>query len=187
MGLFRYLPAVLLLAAHPVGAVQINYDLVSLGGTSYRYEYTVTNDGSLGATPIEWFDILFDPSLYDETSLTIVTPDPPASDWDETFLQPGLLVPVDYDAYAKSGGITNGTSVSGFAVQFSWLGTGTPGAQPFEVYDTSTFALVGSGSTTNIGAVVPEPGTLFLFLLPSAGVALFRLVGRSGGRPPRRE
>jgi hypothetical protein len=56
--------------------------------------------------------------------------------------------------------------VSGFSVQFVWLGSGTPGAQPFEVYDPLTFNLLVSGTTTpGPAAVIPAASTLSFALL----------------------
>jgi hypothetical protein len=161
----------LLLLANPATAIIIDYDLTSLGGiggNSYRYDYTVTNtnDGSLGSgVAIEGFTIFFDPVFYDENSLTIVTPDPPASDWNEVILGSGLLVDAAYDVFAVAGGVAPGDFVSGFAVEFTWLGTGMPGAQPFEIYDPVTFEILVTGSTRVAGTSVPEPGTLALLFL----------------------
>ena len=143
----------------PAQAIQISYDLASLGGNQYRYTYTVMNDGSTGGA-VELFDILFDPAIDDELSLTIVTGDPPASAWSEQIIASGILIPAAYDALALSGGIPISSSETGFAVEFAWLGTGTPGAQGFEIYDPITFDLIETGTTT----VVPAP---------SAGLLLF--------------
>jgi len=157
--------ASLAFAAQAASATIIDYHLVSLGGSSYRYEYKLMNDGSLGAgVPVKWYDITFNSSLYDEPSLLIVTPDPPASDWDEQIFSTGLLVEPVYDVFALSGGIAVGGTVSGFSVQFTWLGAGIPGVQSFEVYDPNTFDLLESGRTQPADGAVPEPGTLALFL-----------------------
>ena len=171
----------LLLTAHPVKSALVEYNLTSLGGSSYQYDYTVSNDGSLGlGVDIEWFAILFDPSIYNEASLTIVTPDPPASDWDQLILGSGLLVPAAYDVFALSAGIAQGDSVFGFAVQFDWLGLGTPGSQSFEVYDATTFDLIYQGSTTTATttSTVPTPSTLLLLLLSVLGLWLFKVKRR---------
>jgi PEP-CTERM motif len=156
--------AVLLLAATPAAATTIHYALVDLGAGSYRAIYSVINDGSLGA-PLEGFDIFFDPSLYLESSLGIVTPLPLAADWDQLILGSGVLVSAAYDALGLSGGIPDGGSASGFAVEFSWIAPGIPGPQPFEIFDPGTFEVLESGVTTP----VPEPDTFALVLL---GLAL---------------
>ncbi|MEO8444764.1 MAG: hypothetical protein ABI567_07150, partial [Gammaproteobacteria bacterium] len=71
-------------------------------------------------------------------------------------------------------GIASGQSVSGFAVSFTWLGAGTPGAQTFQIYDASTFGLLGSGTTT----AVPAP-TAFWLLTTAVAAAGFRMRRRS--------
>lgn len=163
------------LSVQTASATLIRYELTPTGGNNYRYEYTVTNDGTLGAgVALEWFAILFDPALYDETSLTIVTADPPASDWDELILGSGLGVDAAYDVLALSGGIADGDSVSGFAVEFTWLGTGTPSAQRFEIYDPVSFNVIEAGSTRATATSVPEPGTLALLLLTTLAAAMMR-------------
>lgn len=157
----------LLLVAHSAKASLIEYQLTSLGGSTYQYDYTVSNDGSLGpGSNIEWFAIMFDPAFYDESSLTIVTPDPPASDWDEIILLSGLLVPAAYDAFSLSTGIADGISVTGFAVKFDWLGAGDPGSQSFEIYDPDNSEILYSGTTLlqNGVAAVPSPNTISLLL-----------------------
>ena len=168
---YRFLSTILFsLVAQPASAAIIDYELISLGGSSYRYEYAVTNDGSLGAgVSVEIFDILFDTSLYDDLSLNIVTLDPPASDWDEYFLGSGIGIPSAYEAWTWSTGIADGDTVFGFAVEFGWLGEGIPGEQGFEVYDPLTFNLLETGTTRSSVEAVPEPNTLALFLLAAIG------------------
>ena len=142
---------------------------------SYRYEYTVTNNGSLGAgVPVESFAIIFDSALYDEFSLAIVSTNPPASDWDEQIFGTGLLIEPAYDAFALAGGIADGISVAGFAVQFDWLAAGMPARKPFEVYDPNSFDLLETGTTRSATASVPEPSTLALLVVPAAALALAR-------------
>jgi len=173
----------LLLSAQTAHADFVSYVLTSLGGTDYRYEYTVTNDGSLGASvAITGFTIMFDPVLYDENSLSIVTTEPLASDWDEIILSSGLLVDAAYDAYALAGGVATGSTISGFAVEFTWLGNGTPGAQSYEIYDQDTFDLIAFGTTNLSSSIddptspqVPEPN-IFILLLTAAFAAI--VIGR---------
>lgn len=168
------------LLAQTASANTIEYSLTALGGNNYRYDYTVINDGSLGTgIAIEGFFISFDPAQYDESSLNIVTSAPLAADWDEMILGSGLGVPADYDVYALAGGIGVGESISGFAVEFAWLGSGTPGAQPFGIYDPETFETIDSGTTSLIASApgnpdtpeIPEPSTLFLLLAAFAARA----------------
>lgn len=169
------LALVLLVHIQTANAVSIHYDLTALGGDDYRYEYIVANDGSLGAgVALEWFAILFDPALYDETSLTIVTANPPAAEWDELILGSGLLIDAAYDVFALGGGIADGDSVAGFAVEFTWLGAGMPSAQAFEIYDPVSLNVIETGSTRTTVTGVPEPGTLALLLLAAFAAAMLR-------------
>ena len=101
-------------------------------------------------------------------------PAAPNADWDVITWDPDLGIPDDgaYDALAW----VNGASLADpFTVSFVWLGSGTPGAQPFELYTldwaSGTVAITDFGST----APVPEPATLVLLgtgLLGFAGAGL---------------
>jgi hypothetical protein len=83
----------------------IAYDLTSLGADRYRYDYTVTNDGSLGAgVPLEWFQLQFDPLQYQESTLGIVSDPGLAADWDQLLLGSGVGLPASYDVFALTGG-----------------------------------------------------------------------------------
>lgn len=151
-------------------ASTIEYSLQSLGGNNYRYSYTVSNDGTLpGGVAIQLFDILFDPSLYDETSLTIASTPALAADWSQQFLASAPSVPAAFDVYANGAGIASGNSANGFAIDFIWTGTGIPGAQSFQIYDPDTFALLETGTTQPTNAV-PLPLSFPLFLSGLAGL-----------------
>jgi hypothetical protein len=156
------------LASSRAGATIIRYQLIPLGGIDYQYVYAVENDGTLGGgAPVALFDLLFDPTLYAEASLTAATAAPLANAWDELFLASAPGVPAAYDALALAGGVADGATVSGFTVTFTWLGAGTPGSQPFEIYDPLTFALLEQGLTVN---ATPLPPTTWL--LGSGAAAL---------------
>jgi hypothetical protein len=156
--------ALLLVAAQAAsGAVSIQYDVVQVSGNVYRYVYSITNSGN-SASPVRLFDILFDTSLYQESSLQIVTPNPLHTQWSEQLLASAPAVPAAYDALSLTGGIPPGTTVTGFSVQFTWLGSGTPGNQPFQIFDPNTFAILQTG-TTGVPLPVPAASTLALSLV----------------------
>jgi hypothetical protein len=152
--LFRscFLSASLILLSFQAAAdtLPFSYSLINLGSGDYQYDYTIYNNGSLGATvPVQLFDVFFDPALYSD--LSIVTPSPLASQWAETIFPAGLGQPADFDVLAQppNGGIPVGGTASGFAVDFTWLGQGQPGFQPFQISDSGDFALLQSGNTIN--------------------------------------
>lgn len=145
----------------PSYATSILFNTTDLGGGTWEYEYTVTNDTLL--TDIEEFTVFFEYGLYD--NLIVTTPLTPG--WDELTANPVLIFgsPNDgfYDALALGLGIAPGNTASGFSVSFNWSGAGTPGSQPFDIVDTLTFLTIASGITTSSsGAPIPEPGTLML-------------------------
>lgn len=160
----------------PAHAASVQYNLVALGSNDYRYVYSITNDGSLGSgVALQLFDVLFDPTQYLESSLTITTPSPLSGNWDQLILASSLGVPAAYDALALAGGIADGTTVAGFAVDFTWIGSGAPGSQPFEIYNPSTFALLGQGVTAS---PVPVPAALWLFCSGLGTLLGFRRASR---------
>ncbi|HLH16923.1 MAG TPA: hypothetical protein VKX45_06865 [Bryobacteraceae bacterium] len=113
---------------------------------------------------MQLFDIDFDTSLYAPGSLQIVTTGPLNAQWSQRFLNPAPGLPKLYDVLSLSGGIPPGNSVAGFAVQFTWTGAGTPGSQPFQIYDPNTFALLQNGATFTPFSV-PSASTASLMLL----------------------
>lgn len=170
----------ILLSTSPLFAISIRSEVLSVGGAMYRSVYSVTNDGSLGSgVAVELFDILFDPTLYSESSLSIVTPASLSADWDQLILASAPGVFPAFDAFALMGGVADGATVSGFAIEYQWFGTGTPGAQPFEVYDPITFALLEQGVTTTKSAQVPEPGTVWLLAMGLASLWSFARAARA--------
>jgi hypothetical protein len=137
-------------------------DLVDLtpGEDLWRYDYTVSGRAFLSS---EFFDIYFVPSVYGTLAL-----EPTANtDWDVRILQqpnPVNLPPFDtgiFDAFAS---IDNASVADAFSVNFVYLGTGTPGAQMFDIFDANA-NLLESGITARPGGVIPEPSTIMLSVL----------------------
>jgi hypothetical protein len=154
--------------------VTIQYDLAELGAPGrFEYRYRVTN---VSLTPsLSWFSIDFDTALYDEGSLQITSLG--LANWSQQLLAsiPILGVPAQYDAYKTLGtplGI--GDTEVGFSVQFTWLGTGAPGAQVFTAYDPGNLNVLFTGVTTAANVQppgVPEPASLALVVAAVLGAA----------------
>lgn len=97
---------------------RIMYELEEFGQGRWESVYHVENLGLTG--PIEQFTIWFDYGLYSD--LTIETPPPLNTNWDEETYNPyeqPPLVPFDgyYDALVQQGaGVASGELVKGFSV-----------------------------------------------------------------------
>ena len=163
----------LTLLAGQAGAatISISYNLIPVGGSTYDYVYSIYNDGSLaGSAAVQLFDVDFSTSLY--SSISIVTPPSFNTQWSEQLLAPVGPPGTAFDVCAANQGNVNcpttpgilaGNSLSGFAVQFNWLGTGTPGSQPFQIFNANTSQVLENGNT-----VAPEPSTFGLLALAVA-------------------
>jgi len=151
-------------------ATTIHYDIQNLGGNSWEYTYSVTNDPS-SLFNIDEFTIWYTYGLYSNLMVTSSVPD-----WSELVVQPdSLLGDGFYDALALVSGIAPGDTVAGFSVSFDWSGTETPGSQFFEVVDPCTFEPLDSGYTRPTQtSPVPEPGTLMLLSAGLTGIAFLR-------------
>jgi hypothetical protein len=154
----------------------MEYFITSLGGSSWRYDYKVTNDSL--TVDVEEFTIFFD---YNHFSNLVVVSSP--ADWDSLVIQPDQVLPSDgfFDSLALIVGLAPGESVGGFSVSFTFAGVGTPGSQPFDIVDPETFAVLFSGVTALAVQPpngVPEPGSLPLLLLAGLFAVAARLRGR---------
>lgn len=156
---WRFLALTAWLFSAQVQAVSIRYQASDLrvtvsGQDLWRYVYQVS--GNL--TAFSGFNVLFDSTLYGSLEDFPVAPN---ADWISSTSQPVSSLPADglYTAIAAQ---DNASLADPFTVSFVWLGTGTPGAQTFEVFGAD-FLVIETGSTSPFGApAIPEPGSLLL-------------------------
>lgn len=154
-------------SAHAITISFVATDLAdtTVGEDLWEYAYTVSEnifDTDYG------FTIFFDYNLYGAIDPSPVSPN---TDWNVLTWDPDTSLPDDgaFDALA----LTDGASLAdSFSVSFVWLGSGsgTPGSQYFELYDTN-FNTIETGDAILGSAPVPEPATIILFGIGIAGFA----------------
>ena len=161
------------LAAH-AGKVDSTY--TPLGGNQWSVAFSVTNTGD--PAPVSEFTVFFAEGLFANLAVT----GSPGT-WDSIVIQPDSGIPADgfFDALVldQVDALDNGESQSGFGMTFDFLGTGTPGALPFDFLDAN-FTVIASGRTTvpgTGGGTLPEPATLLL-----SSLALALILRSSGAR-----
>lgn len=152
-----------------------------LGGSSWRVDFTVHNDGA--PITVGEFTIYFNESLYAGLSLAAspVTWDSLVIDSDPSIPAAGFL-----DAFAidPNDALSAGEIQGGFAVNFTYLGQGSAGGLPFDVVD-SDFQVIFSGFTTVVTATttVPEPAAPWLVALGVLAIGATRRWAVHYGRP----
>lgn len=148
----------LLWLAAPAWATTISYTSSHLGGTQWRYDYTLSNGGL--TAPIDEFSVFFAPGLYAKLQDASTTPA-----WDVLIIQPDPAIPGDgyLDALTLAGGVAPGAAAGGFSVIFDYFGAGAPAAQAFTVWDPVSFAEIDTGTTTPL-ALLPLTSTSWLLL-----------------------
>lgn len=158
----------------PVYATAISYQVTALGSNTWEYEYSVTND-TLGFN-IEQFSIFFDHALYNNLQVTSSL-----AAWDELTVNPAIVFGIAddgfYDALTLMSGVTPGNTEDGFSVSFDWLGSGTPGAQYFQIINPNNFNVLDSASTVPI----PAAGTLMLVGAGMLGMTALRKRKKKAG------
>lgn len=165
---YRFVAAALLMVLlNSAHATEIKYVAESLSGADWRYSYLVSNDTL--AVDIKEFTVYFDASLFSNLAVN-VSP----SGWDSLVAQPDSNIPANgfFDSLAVAQGISPGSSLGGFSATFTYLGSGAPGVQSFEIVDAG-FNVINSGLTQAIP--VPEPSQWGLFV---AGLGLVAVSAR---------
>lgn len=151
-------------------AADVQYTVTPLGGTQWRYDYVVTNTD---LPALDEFSIFFDRTSF----ASLVVAASPAG-WSSIALQPTASQDGLFDSLALNNSLAQGASQGGFSVSFSFLGTGTPGAQAFQVVDPfNNNAVLQTGMTI---AAIPEPQTLALLLAGIVPVAAWARRRRRG-------
>jgi hypothetical protein len=142
----------------------VGFTVSPLGGSNFRYTYDFT---SLSLQANQEVDIRFSPSLYSTLTNGIA-----GANFSLALFQPNNP-PGSFGDYAALALINNPPLTGPFRVDFTFLGTGTPGSQPFFInqYDTAGnfLRVADSGNTTPPGGNVPELAT---WLLGTAGLVL---------------
>jgi hypothetical protein len=164
------------LFSSPAGATVINYSVDDLGAGEFQYNYTVSGM-SFGVSPgftASGFDVYFDPTLYANLDIAPIAPN---ADWFVFTIPPDPVLPANGSYTAQA--VADNAALDIFSVSFTWLGGGTPGSQPFDVFDPD-FLLTEQGTTSLAStAATPVPAAIFNFIIGLVGFAWLR-VRRSG-------
>jgi hypothetical protein len=149
------LALVLIVWTGPAGATSVFYEATDLADVEAGSDLWRLRFGVYGFDHGQdhGVSLLFAPDAYE--SLALVSGIEPGPDWDALVLQPepGLAADGLYDVLALVPDPSDGWR---FAVDVVWKSIGTPGPQPFIIYDQQ-FATIESGMT-----VLPEPSTAAL-------------------------
>lgn len=147
--------------ALPGHAGVVDFVATPLGEGVWRYDYSITAP----AFDFDQFTLYFDISQFGPLSAAIG----PAG-WDMLSLDPDPAIPADglLDGLHLDGPLPQGATVTGFSVNFRYLGLDTPGAQPFELLDSSSLRVLQSSVTT----AVPEPRPALLFVAGALGLGV---------------
>jgi hypothetical protein len=104
------------------------------GTSTWQYNYSITNTTPGGAAlpAIDEFTIYYALGTYSNMSIA-TSP----GNWSSLLAQPdpGLAADGFFDAEANDAGLAAGATNSGFSVDFTFLGPGTPGQQLFNIVD----------------------------------------------------
>ncbi len=158
--LYCFISLIIMMVSSKASAAIIYFEEASKIGNRYEYNYSFFNDSSID---VDWFTIWFDADSYQNLEITNSP-----TDWDPIVAEPDPFFGDGFaDWFSFGAPIEVGEILSGFSLAFDWIGAeATPfSSQHFEVYDSSNSGLIEYGSTSKIGAPVPEPSTTVLMML----------------------
>jgi len=149
-----WLPLLAALVTASLHAGTIEFQVIDLGSGMDRYVYTITGFTLLQHQEI---DLQFDATMFSN----LMNPQA-SSGFSAVLLQPGNPsgAPGHYSLVAT---MDSPPLTGPFTVDFTFTGSGTPGAQPFAINqlddnDVNITSVISSGTTTPLA--VPEPATL---------------------------
>lgn len=156
-----------------LSAGTVGFSVTALGGNNFRYLYDFT---ALSLQANQEVDIRFSPTLYSTLTNGVAGPG-----FSLAVFQPNNP-PGSFGDYSALSLVNNPSLTGPFRVDFAFLGTGTPGPQPFLInqYDSAGnfISTIDSGNTTPPPGTVPEPATWML----AVGGLLFAGVAKSARR-----
>jgi hypothetical protein len=156
------------LPARMDGAV-ILFSATNIAGSTWEYSYEVSGTFSMN----EAFLIEFDGSLYS----TLQDPPPAVPDWTLiVFPTDPSTTPPSPGAFGAIADVNNPTLSNPFTIQFTFLGAGTPGSQPFTIFNSGGDP-IESGETSEI----PEPWSLSMIGCGLAALLCFRAIAEAVG------
>ena len=150
----------------------VSYMAIDLADTTagkdlWRYDYTVTG-------PVDAFGgvtLHFLYGQYSDLMFANANADPKvdigATPTDPTAMFGDGLATVSFPTLGLSA-----TDTASFQVDFIWLGTGTPGAQPYEVFNGDFTQAVSSNTTVTGALTVPEPSGMALLAVALTALGL---------------
>jgi hypothetical protein len=134
----------------------VNFTTTELGGNSWRYDYSFSG---LNLSSNQELDIAFDASSFGTLSEGVA-----GTGFDLALFQPDLP-PGAAGQYSLLALVNNPATTGTFSVDFIYKGTGTPGSQPFAIYDDNFIPihLLLTGTTAPLASgAAPEPSTMWL-------------------------
>ncbi|WP_300318660.1 PEP-CTERM sorting domain-containing protein [Accumulibacter sp.] len=143
-------------AAQAVTVKYLASDLADLVVGQDRWSYAYQLSGSFGF--FEGINLLYPAADY--ANLDLTSPPDPAL-WSSLITPPDPSFPADGLLGISALAVLSPVDLP-FTLEFTWLGSGSPDAQSFEVVD-DRFNVVAVGRTTPAGSQsLPEPGSLLL-------------------------